>query len=184
MITSYGRIGCVLLLAAAAFGSTGCATAPKNAEAEQKLDRDVQRAVQQFEQTDPSLRTMLGSAYGYAMLPDIGKGGLGVGGAFGRGEVFEQGQFVGYCAMKQATIGLQAGGQEYSELLVFESADALRRFKSGKFSFAANASAVALKSGAATAARYTEGVAIFTMPKAGLMAEASIGGQQFTFEPK
>src|SRR3954468_4727031 len=106
--------GCILLLAVTALGSTGCATAPKGAEDEQKLDKEVQRAVQQFEQTDPSLRSMLGSAYAYAMLPSIGKGGLGVGGAFGRGEVYERGQFVGYCAMKQATIGLQAGGEEYS----------------------------------------------------------------------
>jgi len=176
--------GCVLLLVVVAFGSAGCATAPKSSEDERKLDREVQRAMQQFEETDPSLRSMLSSAYGYAMLPSIGKGGLGVGGAFGRGEVFERGQSVGYCAMKQATIGLQAGGQEYSELIVFESAKPLEHFKSGKLHFSANASAVALKSGAATAARYTEGVAIFTLPKGGLMAEASIGGQQFTFEPK
>ena len=91
---------------------------------------------------------------------------------------------IGYSDISQATIGLQAGGQSFSEMLVFESKADLDRFTAGKMSFAANASAVALKSGKAASTRYTDGVAIFVKPIGGLMGEAAVGGQQFTFQPK
>ena len=90
---------------------------------------------------------------------------------------------VGYATISQATVGLQAGGQEFAEAVVFETPDALQRFKDGKLSFEANASAVALKSGAAASTKYENHVAVFTLPKAGLMFEAAIGGQSFSFQP-
>ena len=122
-------------------------------------------------------------AAGYGVFPTVGKGAIGVGGAYGRGELYAGGQLAGYCTLTQASIGLALGGQTYTELIFFENAAALNRFKSGNFTFAAQASAVALKSGASANAKYADGVAVFTMGEAGLMYEASIGGQKFTYEP-
>jgi lipid-binding SYLF domain-containing protein len=115
------------------------------------------------------------------VFPSIGAGGLGIGGAYGRGQVFEQGRLIGFTDMTQATIGLQAGGQKYTQFLVFQDKAALDRFKSGKFAFAAGASAVALKAGASANAPFTNGVAVLSCGEAGLMAAAAVGGQKFNF---
>ena len=109
---------------------------------------------------------------------------MGIGGAYGRGVLSEAGHVVGYCALTQASIGFAFGGQAYTEIIFFENATALNRFKTGNFAFAAQASAVALKSGAGANAKYADGVAVFTMGESGLMYEASIGGQKFSYEPK
>jgi lipid-binding SYLF domain-containing protein len=114
----------------------------------------------------------------------VGKGGLIAGGAYGRGEVYQGGEMIGFADLSQATIGAQAGGQEFSELIAFESQNALDGFKQNKLRFAANASAVALKSGTAKSARYDDGVAVFIRPTGGLMVEAAIGGQSFSYLPK
>jgi lipid-binding SYLF domain-containing protein len=137
-----------------------------------------------FKRTDPSLQSFLDRAYGYAIFPTVGKGAVGVGGAYGRGEVFERGVLIGYCDLSQGTVGVQLGGQSYSELLVFENKNALDKFTSGEFAFDAQASAVALKSGASANAKFSNGVAVFTMTKEGLMFEASIGGQKFSYQRK
>ncbi len=107
-----------------------------------------------------------------------------MGGAYGRGELFEDGTVTGFCDLTQGTIGFQLGGQAYSELIFFENRGALLHFKSGNFAFAAQASAVAATAGASTDADYESGVIVFTMAKGGLMFEASIGGQKFSFVPK
>jgi lipid-binding SYLF domain-containing protein len=130
------------------------------------------------------LQSFLDRAYGYAIFPTVGKGAVGVGGAYGRGEVFERGVLIGYCDLSQGTVGVQLGGQSYSELLVFENKNALDKFTSGEFAFDAQASAVALKSGASANAKFSNGVAVFTMTKEGLMFEASIGGQKFSYQRK
>jgi lipid-binding SYLF domain-containing protein len=127
---------------------------------------------------------MLRKAAGYAVFPTVGKGGIGLGGAYGKGVLYQMGAPVGYCDLSQATIGLQLGGQSYSEIIAFETAESLASFKSGKFQFAAQAPAVALKSGDGTNAKYRDGVAVFTMDEAGLMGEASLGGQDFSYQPK
>ncbi|MHC4993836.1 MAG: YSC84-related protein, partial [Planctomycetota bacterium] len=98
--------------------------------------------------------------------------------------LYEEGSPVGYCDLSQGSIGFQLGGQVYSELIFFETHTALLNFKSGEFAFAAQASAVAATAGAAANVDYDGGVAVFTQAKGGLMYEASIGGQKFTFEPK
>jgi lipid-binding SYLF domain-containing protein len=130
------------------------------------------------------LQSFLDRAYGYAIFPTVGTGAVGVGGAYGRGEVFERGVLIGYCDLSQGTVGVQLGGQSYSELLVFENKNALDKFTSGEFAFDAQASAVALKSGASANAKFSNGVAVFTMTKEGLMFEASIGGQKFSYQRK
>jgi lipid-binding SYLF domain-containing protein len=162
----------------------GCATAPTSPIARDEMHDDVANAVKQMEVTDPNFHDFLTHADGYVVFPTVGKGAAGVGGAFGRGEVFEQGKFIGYADISQATIGAQLGGQSYAEVIAFERPWALDRFKEGQLAFSANASAVALTAGAAASAKYTDGVAVFVAPQGGLMAEASVGGQDFSFEPQ
>lgn len=161
----------------------GCSTAPKGDEKKAALTHDVKDSLAKAKAADPTLGGFIDKAYGYAFFPSVGKGGLVVGGAYGRGEVYEQGKMVGYCDLSQATFGLQAGGQSYSELICFETKAAFEAFKTGGLKLSAQATAVALKAGAGANAKYTGGVAVFTMNEAGLMAEASIGGQSFSFQP-
>ena len=173
-----------MFVAVALFLVTGCATAPKTAEGKAELNTKVRNAIDSAVKTDPGLKKFFDEAAGYAAFPTVGKGAVGVGGAYGRGELYEAGQMEGYCTLTQASIGLALGGQAYTELIFFETQAALDRFKTGNFAFAAQASAVALKSGASANAKYANGVAVFTMGEAGLMYEASIGGQKFSYEPK
>jgi len=161
----------------------GCSTAPKGEAAKENLHEDVMSTLRTLKSEDPSLDEFMSKGHSYAIFPSVGKGGLIAGGAYGRGEVYQGGRMIGYADLSQATIGAQAGGQEFSELIVFESPNALERFKSNSLRFAAEASAVALKSGAAKSAKYENGVAVFTRPTGGLMFEAAIGGQSFSFQP-
>jgi lipid-binding SYLF domain-containing protein len=147
-------------------------------------EKNAMAAIAEFKRADPSIDTFFREAYGYAIFPEITKGGIGIGGAGGDGTVFEQGQGVGSSEMSQVTVGLQLGGQTYREAIFFKDKAALDNFKKGNFEFAAGASAVAVKTGASKAANYDHGVAIFTMAEGGLMFEASIGGQKFTYEPR
>jgi len=136
-----------------------------------------------FDRTDTGLAAFARNSAGYAVFPSIAKGGLGVGAAHGDGVVFVHGKPVGKASMTQISVGLQAGGQEYSQVIFFQTPDVLHRFMSNQFSFAGNASAVALKSGASASAKYENGVAVFTQAKGGLMFEASLGGQEFKYGP-
>jgi len=142
---------------------------------------------------------MLAQSYGYAVLPTIGKGGMGVGGAGGTGCVYAGGKHVGNVSMGQLTIGWQLGGQAYSQLILFKNADTYKEFTQGNFEFGADATAVALTYGAAAGAStqgasatagdtkgtgtWKRGMAIYTLAKGGLMYEASIGGQKYNFKP-
>jgi len=106
-----------------------------------------------------------------------------VGGAGGKGVVYQKGNPVGRATMTQASIGAQAGGQTFSQVIFFETPAALSDFKSGKFEMSADISAVAAAEGASKSANYKKGVAVFTLSKRGLMVQASVGGQKFKFEP-
>jgi lipid-binding SYLF domain-containing protein len=162
---------------------SGCATAPTSAEDKAALSLDVNTALAQAKGEDPSLQAFLERAYGYAIFPTVGKGAVGVGGAYGKGEVFERGRKIGYCDLTQATIGLALGGQSFTEIVVFESKAALDAFKNGTLTFAAQATATALQAGTSSNAEFTYGVSVLTTNPQGLMAEASIGGQTFSFQP-
>ena len=163
---------------------TGCATAPRTNEGKTELSGKVQTAINLARKEDPGLKKFFDEATGYAIFPTVGKGAIGIGGAYGKGELYEGGHLVGYCDLTQVIIGFALGGQAYTELIFFETTTALDSFKSGNFAFAAQASAVALKSGVSANAKYTDGVAVFTMSEAGLMYEASIGGQKFSYQAK
>jgi len=151
---------------------------------------------------DAGINHMFDSAYGYALFPTIGKGGFVIGGAYGSGRVFEQGQYIGDTSMTQATIGLQIGGSGFSQVVFFEDKRALDEFCTGSFEFGAEAQAVVITASASASANtsgssatasggknnaatngsgYNKGMATYTITKGGLMYEATIGGQKFTF---
>ncbi|MCR9106895.1 MAG: YSC84-related protein [Gammaproteobacteria bacterium] len=145
------------------------------------------------------------NSYGYAVFPTIGKAGIGIGGAHGSGKVYAQGKVIGTSKMSQITMGIQLGGQAYSQIIFFETEEALKNFTSGNFEFGAQATAVALTAGVSaeastgggaaagasggqndantSSAGYRKGMAIFTIAKGGLMYEATLGGQKYSYKP-
>jgi lipid-binding SYLF domain-containing protein len=145
------------------------------------------------------------NAYGYAVFPTIGKGGIGIGASYGTGQVYQGGKVTGEVSVIKGSIGFQFGGQAFSQMIFFEDKRAYDEFTSGEFEFDATASAVAITAGAQAKAgtegasagasagpatgkqaktSYYKGMVVFTHAKGGLMYEASIGGQKFTFKPK
>jgi lipid-binding SYLF domain-containing protein len=148
-----------------------------------KLQADVDAAIEAFKKADSSLAETFKKAAGYVVFPNVGKGGFIVGGAHGNGHLYEKGKVVGYASLTQVTVGAQIGGQEYSQIIFFETKEALAKFKESEFAMSAQVSAVAAAEGASKNAKYVEGVIVFTKAKTGLMAEASVGGQKFKFEP-
>ena len=137
-------------------------------------------AINKFKQM-PELKPYFKRAKGYAVFPNIGKVGWGVGGARGKGEVFKNGNLIGSTTVTQLSIGFQLGAQAFSQIIFFKGEKDLDRFIDGNFEFGASASAALINAGAATEAAYSNGVAVLTLAKGGLMYEASIGGQKFTF---
>ncbi len=160
--------------------------------------------IEVFKQS-PAVHPFLKNAYGYAVFPTVGKGGIGIGGAFGKGQVFVGGKVTGTTTLVKATIGFQLGGQAFSQIIFFQDKRAYKDFTGGSFEFDVEASAVAITAGAqaktgtegATASastgprtgkqaktKYRKGMAIFVHIKGGAMYEAAIGGQKFSFKPK
>lgn len=148
-----------------------------------KLQSESSEAKAALIKSDEGLANLFKSAYGYVIFPNIGKGALVVGGAGGKGVVYESGKAIGWSKLTQITVGAQAGGQAYREVIFFETADALQRFKDDKLEFSAQMSAVVVKAGASANAKYTDGVLVFTEEIGGLMVEASVGGQKFSYKP-
>ena len=166
--------------------------------------QDYSATIENFKKI-PVVAPFFNSAHAYAVFPSIGKGGLGIGGSHGKGQIYEGGKVTGFTSTSDISIGLQAGGQAYAQVIFFENADALIRFTGGNFEFEASASAIAVQSSAkasagtegsgagasgsktadkaTTAASYQKGMAIFTMAKGGLMYAATIAGQKYTYKP-
>ena len=155
-----------------------------SASRDEELKRTSAYAIELLKETDSKLTDWFKDSYGYVIFPNVGKGGFGIGGAFGKGEVYEKGKFIGEARLSQATIGLQMGGQLYTEVIFFNKKENLNNFKESRYAFSAQMSAVAAAEGAAANAKYEHGVAVFTLAKGGLMYEASVGGQKFKFIPK
>jgi lipid-binding SYLF domain-containing protein len=133
-------------------------------------------------EADSGMQRFFDAAAGYVVLPNVGKGGIGIGGARGKGLLFVDGEAIAEVTMTQLSIGFQWGGQAYSEFIFFEDEKILNEFKEGNFEFGAQASAVAITAGISTDAAFERGMAVFTQVKGGLMYEASIGGQKFKVE--
>jgi lipid-binding SYLF domain-containing protein len=181
---------CAFVFASLALISTGAQAAATLEECQQTLAN--------FKELG-NVPELLAESYGYAVLPTIGKGGMGIGAAGGTGCVFAGGRHTGNVSMGQVTIGFQLGGQAYSQIILFKNADTYNEFTKGQFEFGADATAVALTYGAAAGAStkgasasagdtkgvgaWKRGMAVFTLAKGGLMYEASIGGQKFNFKP-
>jgi len=156
---------------------------PSQADDRKDEEERVTAVIDAFKEQDPGLAATFADAHGYAVFPTVGKGGIGLGGARGKGRVYERGRLVGRSTLTQVTIGLQLGGQSYSEVVFFEDRAAFRDFTRGRLKLDAQASAIALTKRASKDLGYRQGVAIVTMAKGGLMYEASVGGQKFSFAP-
>ena len=183
---------------AATVALAGLATMPSAARADDYTD-----TVQLFKNAGQS-GTFFDKAHGYAVFPTIGKGALGIGGARGTGRVYVQGRHVADTTLTQLSIGFQAGGQAFSQIVFFEDERAFREFSSGQFGFGAGVSAVAItaaasasastsgatagasggKKDATTSGEYYRGMAVFTIAKGGLMYEAALAGQKFSYKAR
>lgn len=163
---------------------TACAAKRLNTEELDRLDLRCEDTLDRIRAEDRVFRLYENDAYGAAVFPTVGKGGIiYVGGSSGSGLVYERGEPIGSTRMTQATLGLQLGGQAFSQVILFEDEASLRSFTAGEFEFGAQASAVAADIGAAAGVQFENGMATFILAKGGLMYEASIGGQKFAFEP-
>jgi len=172
LISAVGGLLMITILA-------GCASTPPD----DILVQDSRDTLQRFIEQDPGLQAWVDHAHSYAIFPEIGKGGLGIGASFGRGIVFENGRAIGRTSASQGTIGAQIGAQTFSQVIFFQDDAALRTFQRENLEFSAQATAVAARSGAAATTSYERGVAVFILVRGGLMAEATIGGQKFRYEP-
>jgi len=172
------RIAAIAMIALAAFAPLQAA---RQADKEAK---EVADAIASFKASDKLLVKWFDTSFGYVVFPSVTKGAVGVGAAGGEGRVYEKNAYIGDARVTRVTVGAQIGGQSFSEVIFFENKEALDRFKENRFEMSANISAVAAAEGASKDAKYSQGVAVFTLAKKGLMAEASVGGQKFKFTPK
>ena len=172
--------------------------------AKKRTVEDYSSTIAEFKKI-PAVVPFFGNAHGYAVFPTIGKGGLGIGASHGKGQVYAKGKVIGFTSTTDVSIGFQAGGEAYSQIIFFENAEALKIFTSGNFEFGASASAIAVQSSAGAKAstegtnasasasrsadqhvadaKYQKGMAIFTMAKGGLMYAATIAGQKYSYDP-
>jgi lipid-binding SYLF domain-containing protein len=172
-------LGVIALIALV--GGTANAWDPAEIEKRHAASEEAKAALLE---KDPAMQRFFDSAVGYVIIPTVGKGGIGIGGARGKGLLYEGGEITAEVTLTQLTIGFQWGGQAYSEFIFFKDDVALADFKRGNYELGAQASAVAVTAGASADAKYSSGVAIFTQAKGGLMYEASVGGQKFKVEAK
>lgn len=155
----------------------------KEAEISKRLHAESKAAVERMKAKDESLVKQVDEAYAYAIFPAVGRASLVLGGSYGKGEVFRDGKLEGYAGLVQLTLGLQVGGQTYSELVLFQDEEALKRLKAGKIGFAGNLSAVIVKGGAAATNNYKHGMQIYVHSEGGLLGEAAIGAQKLIYRP-
>jgi lipid-binding SYLF domain-containing protein len=168
-------------LAMMALATAGWAWDPDDVK---EYDAKSKEAIAVFKEKDASVQRFFDKAVGYVVIPTVGKAGFGIGGARGKGILYEGGAPTAVITLTQVSFGFQAGGQAYSEFIFFEDATALANFKRGNYELGAQASAVAITAGASADASFNGGIAIFTQAKGGLMYEASVGGQKFKVEKK
>jgi lipid-binding SYLF domain-containing protein len=162
----------------------GCSTAPTTPTERDELIRKAQAERQEWNKLDPGIEALAKRATASFSFRRSSRAGWASGEGYGRGVVHAQGHHIGYADVTQGSVGLQPGGQTYSEVIVFEDKAAMERFKQNTIDFGANASAVIAKTGASKNARFVDGVAVFVRPITGAMAEAAVGGQRVTYVPK
>ncbi len=177
------KVGLAVGLVSVMMLGIGCATRPDTVASRDLLSAKVEHAVALFKATDPSIQAYFDNSYAYAVLPEVTKGAVMLGGAYGRGEVFSRSVKVGYCSMTQASLGFSFGGQYFREIIFFRDQAAFERFTAGSFTMSAQVTAVALHSGSASRTDYHYGLAVFVAADQGLMVDASVGGQKFQYDP-
>jgi lipid-binding SYLF domain-containing protein len=176
-----------LLISVVSIAATiGAATAFADWDADEgaEYDEKAQVVLAEFLETDPNIQKFLDTSAGFVVIPTVGKAGLGIGGARGKGVLYEDGVVTAVITLSQLSFGFQWGGQAYSEFIFFEDDATLTNFKRGNYELNAQASAVAVTAGASADAEFSGGMAIFTQVKGGLMYEAAVGGQKFKVEAK
>ncbi len=171
------------MLMLAAVMLVGCENAPQSDASRDALNDQTNLAIKQMVAEDAGLQRMIDNSYGYAIFPSVGKGAFVVGGAYGKGQVYERGKLIGYSELQQGDVGFQAGGKTFSELIIFESRQSMDRFLAGNFQFGADVSAIVIKTGASGNAHFNNGILVFTLPQGGLMFEAAVKGQKFGYQP-
>jgi lipid-binding SYLF domain-containing protein len=140
-------------------------------------------AVERFKNSASGLSRFFETAYGYVVFPEVYKGGfMVVGGGHGKGYVYEESRLVGRSTITQLSVGPQLGGQSFSEIIFFKGKADLDNFKRGNYELSAQVAAIIVTTGMATNTDYSNGVAVFVLPKAGVMAEATVGGQKFSYQ--
>lgn len=177
------KISLSIVVLCVVLGVIACSTVPKSEASKSVLSADVDQAIAVMKAKDPGIERFFGTSYGYAVLPKVFKGAFVVGGANGKGHVFERGRKVGYCQMSQATLGFSFGGEFFREIIFFKDKSDLDKFRAGKYTFSAQVTGVALSIGAAAKASYKAGMVVFVMTDTGLMIDASLGGQKFKYVP-
>jgi lipid-binding SYLF domain-containing protein len=172
-----------LVLASALLVGTAaaCGSTPDTPQEAANANQQANTALQMMINKDPSLPGLLESSAGYAVFPDIGKGGFIAGAAHGRGVLYEGGRPTGYVKLSQASLGAQIGAQTFTELIVFRSSYDVAKVKGNDYSLGGNVSAVVLTSGGAASTEFNNGVAVFVVPRGGAMAEVSLSGQKISF---
>jgi lipid-binding SYLF domain-containing protein len=180
----------IVLTALIVLGTASCSSSPQTPSQRKALVSDADATLETMLARDSDLAPLLDRAAGYAIFPNVGKGGVIVGGAFGRGAVYRGGgaggkdrALEGYARVTQGSVGGTIGARAFALLLVFENEADLKRFTNGsELAFGAEATAIAITEGSSATTRFDNGVAVFAMPKGGLMADASLSGQKFSFE--
>jgi lipid-binding SYLF domain-containing protein len=175
--STLGPLAVTFILAAPALSAAPAVLSPARDES------DAAAVIAKFKKKDPGLARVFRESAGYVVFPTVAKGGLGIGGARGKGYVYQHDSLIGRSTLTQVSFGLQAGGQAYSEVIFFKDDAALENFKQGHLKLDAQASAVALTERVSADLAYRDGVAIVTMAEGGLMYEASVGGQKLSFSP-
>jgi lipid-binding SYLF domain-containing protein len=176
------RTAVVAALAAGCAVFAGCATAPSTRAERQSLRHEADTTLGEMVARDPALRDVTRNALAYAVFPSIGKGGALVGGAYGRGILYEAGAPTGYVSLEQASLGAQLGGQSFSELLVLRNSEDVERLKAGRFTAGADMGVVVLATGAAAHATFNPTASVFVLPRGGLMVDISVNGQQLKYQ--
>ena len=147
-----------------------------------ELDKEAKVALEELRSAGSSAQKYIDMSVGYVVIPTVGKAGFGIGGARGKGVMYEGGKVTAVVTLTQLSVGFQWGGQAYSEYIFFQTQSVLDDFKRGNYELGAQASAVAVTAGVSADAAFVNGMAILTKAKGGLMYEASVGGQKFKVE--
>lgn len=160
----------------------GCATAPSTRAEQQNLQTSARATLDEMIAHDARIQDTIRTAPAYAVFPSIAKGGVLVGGAQGRGILYENGAPTGFVAVEQASIGAQLGGQSFAELLVLRSPEQVAAVKSGHFSAGADLGVVVLSATASTQTNFNPDASVFVLPHGGLMVDVSVNGQRIKYQ--